>query len=895
MSGETPLVSVIIPVYNGQDYVADAIRSALLQTYRNIEVIVVDDGSTDDTAVVLQAQAALDPRVRIIRQANGGVARARNRGLAEARGEFVAPLDADDLWDPAKLARQVDRMIQAGPATGMVYCWWIWVDDQGRAMDRSPEWRIEGDVADILLQVNYTGNASVPLYRRRCLDEADGYDETFTRQNAGGCEDWDIALKVAERYGVAVVPELLVGYRRRRDSMSGCCDVMWRSQMLMMAAARKRRPGRAPEVFQRSADQFALCLAGISFWSGSYVRALGWTLRAWRSSLPFQLLPYAARLLVRRLPRNERASRPIMAPGQRLDSGRVAPPLIPYDRICGFRGTGVHQPATSPNPELTGPGSGVGPRIEACLRSRTWQIAAVVLTFLLVAGLHANNDGLWFRGDAARHATNGFFWWDLVKTLPADPIGYAVRYYARYPVISPVTYPPLFYLFEGLAYSIAGPTPLGPRLEVIAFAIMAGLYTMAWARRWINLAAGWAGAFLAFVPSVLVWSNALMLNVPAMALGLASLYHFRRWIESASRRQALLTAGFLAASLLTYYTEGSVICVCFGWALLTKNGRTFRRSLLWVAGVGLLAAIPLGLAMHTSPVQLARHLPGLSRLANWQSWTFYFRALPDLLGVLFLAAGCAGIGAALINARWRTEARYVLVWIATLILVFSLLPAKSPRYILLIAPAFLIGAVLGLASIALPRRPKWRAAMLIAGIAGGAWMAAFVHVPRVSGFQEVAVYLRQNAPADAVLYDGYDDGLFGFYTRAMDPRFERRIVLADQLLYHYGPTNTYAWTETAQVTSTEEVLKVLREKSGCRLIAVEIGVNSQWAKVQRLLRETVLRPEFELVRSFPVQASGADRVDLYRLKGRIEPVTTVDLSFPSYSDRVFPGVLPITR
>ena len=196
MSGETPLVSVIVPVYNGERFIAEAIQSALLQTYRNIEVLVIDDGSTDKTAAVLQAQAALDSRVRIIRQANGGVARARNRGLAEARGEFVAPLDADDLWDPSKIERQVDRMLQAGDATGLVYSWWIWVDDEGTAIDRSPEWRIEGDAADILLQVNFTGNASVPLFRRRCLDEVGGYDETFARQGSGGCEDWDVALKV---------------------------------------------------------------------------------------------------------------------------------------------------------------------------------------------------------------------------------------------------------------------------------------------------------------------------------------------------------------------------------------------------------------------------------------------------------------------------------------------------------------------------------------------------------------------------------------------------------------------------------------------------------------------------------------------------------------------------
>src|SRR4051794_28277766 len=96
-SPQTLLVSTIIPVFNGEALIGEAIESALRQTYPNIEVIVVDDGSTDRTLEVIQALAASDSRIRVIQQANGGVARARNRAIAAARGEFIAPLDADDL------------------------------------------------------------------------------------------------------------------------------------------------------------------------------------------------------------------------------------------------------------------------------------------------------------------------------------------------------------------------------------------------------------------------------------------------------------------------------------------------------------------------------------------------------------------------------------------------------------------------------------------------------------------------------------------------------------------------------------------------------------------------------------------------------------------------------
>src|SRR5262249_38416 len=160
------------------------------------------------------------------------VASARNRGLDEARGEFVAPLDADDLWDPLKIELQVRRMQEAGDKAGMVYCWWVWIDEQGKGLGRSPRWDMEGHAQAMLLQVNFRGNASVPMYRGKCLEEAGGYDETLEQQGGRGCEDWDVALKVSAHCGVAVVQQLLVGYRRLPDSMSTQCHVMRRSQQL---------------------------------------------------------------------------------------------------------------------------------------------------------------------------------------------------------------------------------------------------------------------------------------------------------------------------------------------------------------------------------------------------------------------------------------------------------------------------------------------------------------------------------------------------------------------------------------------------------------------------------------------------------------------------------------
>lgn len=543
------------------------------------------------------------------------------------------------------------------------------------------------------------------------------------------------------------------------------------------------------------------------------------------------------------------------------------------------------------------PAPAIGDVIGMCVRSRACQVAVVALAFLMVAALHRQNDGLWFQGDSPRHAMNGLFWWDLLTTLPRDPVAFAVRYYARYPAINPATYPPLFYVVEGLTFAAVGPSPQAAKFIVLLFGVMAGVYTMAWARRWIGPAAGWAGPCLAFVPGIVLWTNSVMLNIPAAALGLAVLYHFRRLSETARVTQLVLTMVLAVAVVLTYYQGGIVLCICAGWAVLRWREFRVDRRAPWIAAGALCAIAPVAIAIALAPVQTARHLPTLALLTRSSTWTFYWMALPDVTGRPALVAGVAGLIAGFFTARWRTDAAYLAIWITALIIGLSLLPAKDPRYVLLAVPAFVLAAAIGLA-VAVPhlraRRPEWQAAALAAGLAAGFWSAARVQIPQVSGFREIATYLQEQAPRDAVLYDGLYDGLFGFYVRAFDPHFERRVALASKLLYQDGPASTFTPVQKSNVASTQDVVNLLRTRSGCRWVAIEVTGNPG-SIGRRLLQQAVARPEFELVRSFPITGAGARRVDLYRIVGAIDPITAVDLSFPSFTNRTFSDVVPISR
>jgi len=348
MADNQPLVSIILPVRDGESSIGQTLASAAGQTYRHTEIVVVDDGSRDGTRAVVERWVARDARVRLIAQANSGVAAARNRAIEASKGELIAPLDADDLWDPTKIEQQVRRMIDAGESTGLVYCWWVSIDADGVVLDSSPPWRFEGAAADILLEVNYTGNASVPLYRRHHLEQVGGYDVTLRERDAEGCEDLDLALKVAERSHLAVVPSVLVGYRRSRGAMSTRTDRMWRSHRFVIESARQRRPTLSPAIVRRSRNQLALHLAGVSFWSGGYSHALGWGLRALRSSLAFQVLPHLIGFFARRLVRTGPPGARIIGPGVRFSNWEVPCPLVPYDRIYQKRLERSRAAASSP-------------------------------------------------------------------------------------------------------------------------------------------------------------------------------------------------------------------------------------------------------------------------------------------------------------------------------------------------------------------------------------------------------------------------------------------------------------------------------------------------------------------------------------------------------------------
>jgi glycosyltransferase involved in cell wall biosynthesis len=277
---DKPLVSVIIPAFNAAADIRQALHSVVTQTYRAIEVIVVDDGSSDATAAIVEEFISSNHQFQLIRQSNAGVGAARNAAIRKARGKYIAPLDADDFWLPDKLEKQVACMERSGEETGLVYCWFKLIDEHNELLAFSPPCRLEGRLRHALILVNLLGNASVPLFRAAALENVGLYLTRAEQGGAQGCEDWDLALRIAERFIIRVVPECLVAYRQNNSTMTRNTEGMVASFAMAKRRARRRNRDLPAASFRWSDGYFYAYLAEKCYGTGSYSRSLRYLRKA---------------------------------------------------------------------------------------------------------------------------------------------------------------------------------------------------------------------------------------------------------------------------------------------------------------------------------------------------------------------------------------------------------------------------------------------------------------------------------------------------------------------------------------------------------------------------------------------------------------------------------------
>lgn len=280
------LVSVIIPVFNRAELVGTAIESVLAQTYRNIEIIVINDGSTDNSRAVIHDYADKFPvQVIAVDQVNTGQTRARNNGIRIARGEYIAFLDSDDTWETDKLEHQVPLF---KGNVGLVYCGINEINPDGTLIRTVPcEPGIRGNIHRYLLVQNRMTGGSV-VVTRKALERVGLFDETFK-----AAENWDLWIRISREFEADYVDKALVNYLKHPDNMSIDYERMalatWK--ILQKHLPRTDIEGISKATYDLAYANYHYSIAVMNFSRGDYREARKNFIECWKYKLFFRDSP----------------------------------------------------------------------------------------------------------------------------------------------------------------------------------------------------------------------------------------------------------------------------------------------------------------------------------------------------------------------------------------------------------------------------------------------------------------------------------------------------------------------------------------------------------------------------------------------------------------------------
>jgi glycosyltransferase involved in cell wall biosynthesis len=239
-----PIISVIIPVYNSEKTIKSTVDSVLNQTFKNFELIVINDGSTDSTLEIISQ--INDHRLKVFSFENAGGNVSRNRGIKQAIGEFVSFLDADDIWTPDKLASQF-KALQGNADAKVAYSWTDYIDENGKFLVSGNHINVNGDVYERLLVSNFLENGSNPLIYREALVELGGFDESLK-----AAQDWDMWLRLAAKYSFTCVPAVQILYRVSANSLSANLARQEKACLQVLESAYHAKPSVSKNIWNLS-------------------------------------------------------------------------------------------------------------------------------------------------------------------------------------------------------------------------------------------------------------------------------------------------------------------------------------------------------------------------------------------------------------------------------------------------------------------------------------------------------------------------------------------------------------------------------------------------------------------------------------------------------------------
>jgi glycosyltransferase involved in cell wall biosynthesis len=321
-----PKLSIVIPAYNVEKYILEAVESALAQTFSDLEVIVVDDGSKDGTVAALAGID--DPRLRVISQANRGLAGARNTGIREARGEYIGFLDADDTWMPEKAAKHI-ALMEREPDVGLTYSHSLFIDEQSVTTGRVLFSRASSPTLAQVVRRNRVGNGSSPIARAKVFEIAGHFDEALI-----SLEDWEMWIRIQRDtpYSARLVPEVLNTYRINTQSLSMNFDPYMAKTGPAIAKVARETPQVPTRVHREGHATIWRIAATKALYNDQRAKSLEYLLRAFRICPWLLLVDPRAWVTVAMLPLPKK-----MSVAARTFVGRVVRPISSHTSHFGHR------------------------------------------------------------------------------------------------------------------------------------------------------------------------------------------------------------------------------------------------------------------------------------------------------------------------------------------------------------------------------------------------------------------------------------------------------------------------------------------------------------------------------------------------------------------------------
>ncbi|ART53149.1 4-amino-4-deoxy-L-arabinose transferase [Acidovorax carolinensis] len=512
--------------------------------------------------------------------------------------------------------------------------------------------------------------------------------------------------------------------------------------------------------------------------------------------------------------------------------------------------------------------------IHAAERLLAWALVLVCVALLFAQAPHG---GAFYWSDSPRHALNGVFVMDMIKAMPIDdPTGYAYRYYAQYPALTILFYPPLFYAISAPFYAVLGVSHETALLVVAIHYLALGLGCWRLARYWLPAAPSLAfGVLVLWLPEVAFWGRQVMLEVPAFAFLVWSAVAVMAYLRGGPPRWLYLGAALL---VLGMYTKISVayMAVVYAALIAQRDGWAALRNRhhWWVAGLSVVGLLPLAVLTLKFGQANLQSVTGVADAvasrASWQGWVWYLQQIPAQAGWPLTLLGLAGA----IMAAWRRIPGLGFWWLGFAVgyLFFSSIDLKEARHSVFLLPSVVFFAVLCVHTVVPPRLGRWAhaalAMLVLATVGLTVWTRPVFYV---QGYAQAAAEVARLAPRDStVMFSGYRDGSFVFSMRAREDRRDLQVMRADKLLLGVAVRRELG---VEQKGLTEAEIAEAINANGVHYVVMQPGFWIDLEAMQRFER-VMASDQFEAVARIATPANhNAHETELviYRNKGAVAP------------------------